>query len=207
MSWSQRIGGLLFAAIIGIVIGVVLFNTSKSDTVHTPEDIAGQWQCTISDSNLGETMLTNAGFTDARLDCVQDKSFRYVVLAEFTADGTYTFSFDHDATAGNVTDFFTAAFADLYEARATFAPETTEMSETEFQEYLAQVNEKDDFATYFAEVSSYTASGVESYDSGDFSFKSGDTAKFGRNSANYSLADDILTLEFSDVTMVLNRVN
>lgn len=207
MSWSQRIAGLIFAIVLGVAIGIVLFTSSKSDTVHSPEDIAGQWQCTISDANLGESMLSNAGFTDVRMDAVQDKSFRYVVLAEFTADGTYRFSFDHDATAQNVAAFFTSAFADLYQARADFAAETANMSEAEFKTYLAQVNGKADFDTFFTEVSSYASTGTETYDSGKFSFNSGNTAKFGKNTANYTLSDDALTLEFSDVTMCLERID
>ena len=203
MKNAHRFSGLLFAVIVGVVIGVILFSTSFGKAIHTPKDIAGKWQCTVASESMGTTMLTNAGFSEEELELIQDKSFRYVVLAEFTEQGAYTFSFQYDLTGQNVVSLFEGAFADLYEGRALYGAES--MSEAEFQAYYAKERGAASFEALFAELSNYELSGVSEYDSGKFSFKNDEQMVVGSNTARYTLTNDILTLQFSDVTMALAK--
>lgn len=210
MKWSQRIFGLIAAAIVGFIVGVIILFSPKGDANITTEDLAGTWNCVISDTSIGSTLLTNAGFTDEELALISDKSFCYMVIAEFDNEKSYSLAFDYDVTAQYVADLFSNAFDDLYAGRAdlseSYGQDLSPLSEEEFRQLYAQRRGAADFDSLFAEMSAYEFSGISVYDSGSYKIKDAERITFNSGNANYIYSDGHLTLEFSDVTMELTRV-
>ena len=116
------------------------------------EELVGTWQMTAQDSADEVTYLMDwMDLYDEERALVDMNSLNYVLVAEFTADGNYSFTYDAEANKACVSEFYHGVMDALYEGRATLS----ELYETDLEAMT-----REEFNKFYAE----DVYGMESYD-------------------------------------------
>lgn len=107
------------------------------------EDLAGEWNMTVASPEEDVTYLLDSMdlYTEERAFVDQD-SLSYVLAANFSTDGSYSFTYDVEANKACVREFYEGVMAALYENRAEltslYGEEVTDMSREAFDQFYAE---------------------------------------------------------------------
>ncbi len=182
------------------------------------EALVGRWEFTMTDSQEQAVQLLElSDFYPEEISICKGVALKSVKVVEFSADGTYAFSFDVEKTKACVRAFYAECFQLLYAQRdslsASYETDFSAMSQEEFFQMYAQMYEQqsmDALLDLLAE-NAYAYEELVRYETGTFrvlgkqircNAEGGDEAE----TMGYALDGDQLTLEYIDGEEVYQRV-
>lgn len=106
------------------------------------EELAGEWNMTIPCPQEDATYLLDSMDLYAEERAFVDLgSLNYVLAANFTADGSYSFVYDVEANKASVRAFYEGVMTALYDNRAeltsVYGDEVVDMTREEFDQFYA----------------------------------------------------------------------
>ena len=150
-----RIFGIVAAAVVAVLLFAV-FSGNGSDGKTEP--LVGTWQMIAQDSPEEAAYLMDyMALYDEEKELVDPSILNYAMVAEFTAEGSYSFAYDVEGTKDCVAEFYRGVMDALYEGRAglseLYGTDLESMTQEEFNEFYAvDIYGMDSFEALIAEL-------------------------------------------------------
>ncbi len=211
---------LKFAALLLIVVMVLSFGACES-TADKMEALAGTYTLVSPDDGTeAKYLLEYIEADEAEIALADLNSMSFVQSVYFSADGSYYFAYDGEATKEYVKAFYEGYFADLYENRTSLNDvydfSFDDLSEEEFYElYACDIYARESYADlidYLTENAYLYDTLSEPWESGTYTIRSGHiectvTGESKAETLGYELDGNTLTLIYSDGKEVYTKAN
>lgn len=181
------------------------------------EELAGEWNMTVISPEEDVTYLLDSMdlYTEERA-FVDMGSMSYVLAANFTADGSYSFVYDVEANKACVRDFYEGVITALYDNRAEltslYGDEVVDMTREAFDQFYADAYGMADLAALMDGLVEYAydyEALAEPLEEGTFTIVGSNlmcTVDGETSSIGFALEGDTLTLTYVDGEEVYTRV-
>ena len=137
------------------LIAVLLCGCGGNDRA---EALIGTWKTVAQDTpEEAEYLMDYIELYDEEKELVDPSILNYAMVAEFTADGNYSFAYDVEGTKDCVAEFYRGVMDALYEGRAglseLYGTDLESMTQEEFNEFYAvDIYGMDSFEALIAEL-------------------------------------------------------